>query len=63
MVKRHDSSEERAHAGVVETGDFVFVGHCVNNSGQPAEQQANGAFGHLCRRPELAGLTPDPVVT
>jgi enamine deaminase RidA (YjgF/YER057c/UK114 family) len=61
-IIRSDVSEELALSGVVEAGDFVFVGFCVGNVGQPIEAQINGAFDHLSRRLQTIGLTLEAVV-
>lgn len=61
-ITRHDISEDLALSGVVEAGDFVFVGFCVGNHGQPVEAQINGAFDHLEARLSLVGLTLESVV-
>ncbi|MDR2974594.1 MAG: RidA family protein [Propionibacteriaceae bacterium] len=61
-IIRHDVNEEWAHSGVIEAGDFVFVGYCVGNIGQPVEQQVRGALDHLSQRLSLVGLALDAVV-
>lgn len=33
-IARHDVNEEWAHSGIIEAGDFAFVGYCVGNTGQ-----------------------------
>lgn len=61
-IIRHDVNEEWAHSGIIEAGDFAFIGYCVGNIGQPIENQINGAFGHLENRLESIGLTLESVV-
>ena len=61
-IIRHDVSENWAHSGMVEAGDFVFVNYCVGNVGQPIENQINGAFDHLEKRLKSIGLTLESVV-
>ncbi len=46
-IIRSDVNEEWAHSGIVEAGDFVFIGYCVGNIGQPIKEQINGAFDQL----------------
>ncbi|NLE06611.1 MAG: RidA family protein, partial [Crenarchaeota archaeon] len=46
-IKRTELSEEWAHSGVVEAGNFVFISYCMKNEGQPIEKQINGAFDIL----------------
>ena len=61
-IKRSDISEEWAHSGIVEAGDFVFITYCVGNIGQSIENQINGAFDHLSKRLESIGLSLEAVV-
>jgi enamine deaminase RidA (YjgF/YER057c/UK114 family) len=61
-IIRHEINEGWAHSGVIEAGDFVFVGYCVGNIGQPVEAQVRGALDHLCKRLETVGLTLESVV-
>jgi len=61
-IKRHEINETFAHAGMVEAGDFVFVGYCVGNIGQPIEAQINGALDDLERRLASIGLPLTSVV-
>ena len=61
-IIRHDINENWAHSGMIEAGDFVFVGYCVGNIGQPIEEQINGAFEHLTSRLKAIGLTLESVV-
>lgn len=49
-MKRYDINEDWALSGVIEAGNFVFVGYCVGNIGQPIEQQIVGALNHLEER-------------
>jgi enamine deaminase RidA (YjgF/YER057c/UK114 family) len=61
-IKRTEISEECAHSGIVEAGDFVFINYCVGNIGQPVENQVNGAIDHLNKRLASIGLTLESVV-
>lgn len=61
-IVRHDVHENWAHSGVIEAGDFVFIGYCVGNIGGPIEAQIDGAFDHLARRLQMVGLTLESVV-
>ena len=61
-IIRHDVNEGWAHSGVIEAGDFVFIGYCVGNIGKPIEEQINGAFNHLSNRLAIIGLTLESVV-
>ena len=61
-IVRHDVNEQWAHSGIIEAGDFAFIGYCVGNIGQPVESQINGAFDHLEGRLKLIGLTLESVV-
>ncbi len=61
-IVRHDVNEEWAHSGIIEAGDFAFVGYCVGNTGQDIEAQINGAFDNLCSRLESIGLSLESVV-
>ena len=63
-IIRSDINEEWAHSGIVEAGDFVFINYCVGNrnTGNPVEDQINGAFDHLTERLKSVGLTLESVV-
>ncbi len=61
-IIRHDVNEEWAHSGIVEAGEFAFIGYCVGNIGQSIENQINGAFDQLVSRLESIGLSLDSVV-
>jgi len=61
-IKRTELSEEWAHSGVVEAGDYVFISYCMKNEGQPVEKQINGAFDILEERLESIGLNLESVV-
>ncbi|MEB5952877.1 RidA family protein [Enterococcus innesii] len=62
MIKRYDINEDWALSGVIEAGNFVFVGYCVGNIGQPIEQQIVGALDQLEERLKLVGLSLADVV-
>ena len=61
-IVRHDVNENWAHSGIIEAGDFAFIGYCVGNVGQSIEAQVNGAFDHLEKRLNSIGLTLESVV-
>jgi len=61
-IIRHDINEGWAHSGMIEAGDFVFIGYCIGNIGKPIEDQINGAFDHLSNRLATIGLTLESVV-
>jgi len=61
-IIRHDVNEDWVHSGMIEAGDFVFIGYCVGNVGKPIEDQINGAFNQLSARLEKIGLTVESVV-
>jgi len=61
-IIRTEISEEWAHSGVVEAGDYVFVSYCMANEGQSIEHQINGAFDVLKERLGTVGLSLESVV-
>lgn len=61
-IKRTEISNEWAHSGIVEAGDYVFISYCMGNEGQSIENQINGAFDVLSKRLEIIGLTLESVV-
>jgi len=61
-IIRHDVNEDWAHSGMIEAGDFVFIGYCAGNTGKSIEDQINGAFNQLSNRLETIGLTLESVV-
>lgn len=61
-IKRTEISDEWAHSGIVEAGDYVFISYCMGNEGQSIESQINGAFDVLNERLETIGLTLESVV-
>ncbi|GHT01082.1 enamine deaminase RidA [Synergistales bacterium] len=61
-IKRTEISDEWAHSGIVEAGDFVFISYCMSNEGESIENQINGAFDILNERLETVGLTLESVV-
>lgn len=61
-IIRHELYERNAYYGVIEAGDFVFVGHCCRYHGQPLETQITGALDQLSERLSLVGLTLESVV-
>jgi len=61
-IIRTEISEEWAHSGVVEAGDYVFVSYCMANEGQSIENQMHGAFDLLNERLGTVGLTLESVV-
>ena len=61
-IVRRDVDENWADAAIVEAGDFVFIGYCMKNEGEPIEAQINGAFDVLEERLGKSGLTLEAVV-
>ena len=61
-IIRTEISEEWAHSGVVEAGNYVFVSYCMANEGQSIENQINGAFDLLNERLGTVGLSLESVV-
>lgn len=61
-IKRTEASDEWAHSGIVEAGDYVFISYCMGNEGQSIENQIDGAFDVLSERLETIGLTLKSVV-
>lgn len=62
MINRLEVDEYWADSTVIEAGDYVFVGYCMGNEGQPIEDQIDGAFDTLEGRLKMAGLGLDSVV-
>lgn len=62
QIMRFDNNEEWAHAGVIQAGDFCFVGYCAGDAGKSVEEQINGAFDHMAYRLSLVGLALEHVV-
>ena len=62
MIKRLEVDEFWADSTVIEAGDYVFVGYCMGNEGQPIEDQIDGAFTTLENRLKMAGLGLESVV-
>jgi enamine deaminase RidA (YjgF/YER057c/UK114 family) len=62
MINRLEVDEFWADSTVIEAGDYVFVGYCMGNEGQPIEEQIDGAFTTLENRLKMAGLGLDSVV-
>lgn len=61
-IIRTEIDEKWAHSAIVESGDFVYISYCMQNEGQPIENQINGAFDVLSERLETIGLTLQSVV-
>lgn len=61
-IIRSDINEDWAHAGIIEAGDFVYIGYCVGNIGQSVEKQIHGALDHLEKRLASVGLELDSVI-
>ncbi|MDC7219797.1 MAG: RidA family protein [Spirochaetales bacterium] len=61
-IIRTDVNEEWAHAGIVQAGDFAYIGYCVGNIGKPIKDQIQGAVNHLEKRLESIGLGLESVV-
>ena len=62
-IVRREIDENWADAGVVEAGDFIFVGYCMKREGESIEAQINGAFDVLEERLGKSGLTLEAVKT
>ena len=62
MIKRLDIDGFWADSTVIEAGDYVFIGYCMGNEGNPIKDQINGAFSVLEDRLKLAGLGLSSVV-
>lgn len=61
-IKRIELSEEWAHSGIIEAGNYAFISYCMGNEGQSTENQINGAFDLLEKRLESVGLKLESVV-
>lgn len=61
-IRRIEISDEWAHSGIVEAGDYVFISYCMGNEGQSIEDQINGAFDVLSERLNTIDLTLESVV-
>ncbi|MBN2616819.1 MAG: RidA family protein [Spirochaetales bacterium] len=61
-IIRYDINEEWAHSGIIEAGDFVYVGYCVGNIGNTIEKQIEGALDHLESRLKIVGIGLESVV-
>ena len=61
-IRRTEISDEWAHSGIVEAGDYVFISYCMGNEGLSIENQIHGAFDVLSERLETVGLTLASVV-
>lgn len=61
-IERTEISDEWAHSGIVEAGDYVFISYCMGNEGQSIENQINGAFDILSERLKTIGLKLESVV-
>ena len=44
-IIRHDVNEDWAHSGMIEAGDFVFIGYCVGK--YPARKSIQTEFAHI----------------
>ncbi len=61
-IVRHDVNEEWAHSGIIEAGNFAYIGYCVGNIGKSVEEQIRGSIEHLENRLKTIGLGLDSVV-
>jgi len=61
-IKRLEVDEFWADSTIIEAGDYVFVGYCMGNEGQPIAEQMDGAFTTLEKRLAMAGLGLDSVI-
>lgn len=61
-MKCYEIDENWADSAVVEAGDFVFVGYCMDREGESVENQMEGAFDVLEERLKGVVLTLENVV-
>ena len=61
-MNRIEIDAQWADATIIEAGEYVFVGYCMGNEGQPIEEQMQGAFDVLEERLRKVGLTLESVV-
>jgi len=61
-IIRKDINEKWVHSGIVEAGDFAYVGYCVGNIGEVVERQIHGAIDHLEKRLNSIGLDLSSVI-
>ena len=61
-IKRYDISENWAHAGIIQAGDYCFINYCVRNIGGTIEEQIDGAFDVMEERLALVGSMLEHVV-
>ena len=61
-ISRIEVDEYWADSTVIDTGDYVFVGYCIGNEGQPIQNQIDGAITVLEIRLAMVGLGLDAVV-
>lgn len=62
VIIRKEMDEEWADATIVAAGNFVFIGFCSGNEGQPVEDQMDAAFEILRSRLSREGLGMEAVV-
>lgn len=62
IINRMEMDEKWADSTIIEAGEYVFVGYCMKNEGQPIEEQMHGAFDVLEERLRKVGLTLESVV-
>lgn len=61
-ISRIEIDEKWADSAIIEAGEYVFIGYCMGNEGQPIEEQMQGAFDVLEERLNKVGLTMKSVV-
>lgn len=61
-IIRSDVNEEWAHSGIIQAGEFAYIGYCVGNIGKSIEQQVHGAIDHLEKRLSSIELGLESVV-
>lgn len=61
-INRIEIDEKWADSTIIEAGEYVFVGYCMENEGQAVEEQMHGAFDVLEERLKKVGLTLESVV-
>lgn len=62
MMNRYEKNENWAHSGMIQAGDFCFIGYCTGGNTGDVRSQIEGAFDTMERRLSYAGLTLENVV-
>ena len=61
-IHRIEIDEKWADSTIIDVGEYVFVGYCMDNEGLSIEEQMQGAFNVLEKRLGKVGLTLESVV-